>query len=262
MTTFAPSPPAFERPAGARDLLAARYGEVRFLDVPDARVLAVDGSGEPGSEGFRAAFAALYPVAYTLHFALKRRGIAAPVGALEGLFTFGSDAEATGGDAEGSGGDTAATGSDGGSAEESGGAASAGDAEPGAAGAAPAGGTDPSGTPTNLAPRWQWRLMLPVPAEATDDDIAAAIAEVRRKKAPPALDLLRVERWTEGPSAQTLHVGPYDAEPPTIAFLHQGIAAAGLRPRGLHHELYVSDPNRTAVARLKTVIRQPVEVIP
>jgi hypothetical protein len=28
--------------------------------------------------------------------------------------------------------------------------------------------------------------------------------------------------------------------------------------RGCHHELYVSDPNRTAPDRLKTVIRQPV----
>ena len=40
--------------------------------------------------------------------------------------------------------------------------------------------------------------------------------------------------------------------------LHNGIAEAGLVMRGCHHEIYVSDPNRTAPDRLKTVIRQPV----
>jgi hypothetical protein len=56
-----------------------------------------------------------------------------------------------------------------------------------------------------------------------------------------------------------MHVGPYDAEPPTIERLHRGIAEHGLRPRGCHHEIYISDPGRTRPERLKTIIRQPVE---
>jgi len=105
---------------------------------------------------------------------------------------------------------------------------------------------------------WNWRLLLPVPEAATTDEIDAAFAEVARKKAPPALAQLRVERWAEGPAVQTLHVGSYEAEPPTIEALHAAIAAAGLRQRGCHHEIYISDPNRTAPERLKTIIRQPV----
>ncbi|MFI8456267.1 hypothetical protein [Kitasatospora sp. NPDC085464] len=35
--------------------------------------------------------------------------------------------------------------------------------------------------------------------------------------------------------------------------------AEGLRPSGLHHEVYLGDPRRTALEKLKTVVRQPVE---
>ncbi len=104
-----------------------------------------------------------------------------------------------------------------------------------------------------------WSLRLPVPDAATDREIEAAIAAVAQKQDPPALGRLRVVEWTEGRAAQILHIGPYDAEGPTIRRLHAAIEAAGARQRGIHHEIYISDPTRTAPERLKTVIRQPIE---
>lgn len=204
----------FEQVVDYRKLIEARVDRVRFVDVPECRQLAVDGLGQPGGPEFQSAMAALYPVAYTLHFALKRRGVDAPVGALEGLFWLG-DAESI----------------------------------------SPAQFKD--GVPTGL--EWEWSLRLPVPAPAAADEIEAAIAEVARKKNPPALGMLRTIRWAEGPSAQILHVGPYGAEPATIERLHAEITSAGLQLRGRHHEIYISDPTRTAPERLKTVLRQPVE---
>jgi hypothetical protein len=56
-----------------------------------------------------------------------------------------------------------------------------------------------------------------------------------------------------------MHVGPYSEERPTIERLHAFIAAQGLRPRGAHHEIYLGDPRRADPARLKTVLRQPVD---
>jgi len=109
--------------------------------------------------------------------------------------------------------------------------------------------------------QWFWTVMLPIPGPASDDDIASAIEAVRTKKSPPSIDALRVERFTEGLAAEVTHVGPYEAEEPTIARLHAAIAAAGCRPSGRHHEIYISDPGRTAPARLKTIIRQPIEWI-
>jgi hypothetical protein len=101
--------------------------------------------------------------------------------------------------------------------------------------------------------------MLPAPDEAASTDFAAAVDTVAAKKRPPLLDQLRFESWDEGPVAQLMHIGPYDAEAPTIERLHEAISAARLRPRGCHHEIYISDPGRTAPERLKTLIRQPVE---
>ena len=56
-----------------------------------------------------------------------------------------------------------------------------------------------------------------------------------------------------------MHIGPYDAEAPTIERLHEAIAAAGLHPRGAHHEFYLGDPRGSAPARLRTLVRQPVD---
>jgi hypothetical protein len=40
---------------------------------------------------------------------------------------------------------------------------------------------------------------------------------------------------------------------------HTYLDAHGLRPTGSHHEIYLSDPRRTAPEKLKAVLRQPVE---
>jgi hypothetical protein len=69
---------------------------------------------------------------------------------------------------------------------------------------------------------------------------------------------LRVEPFDEGRVAQILHLGSYAEERPTIERLHAAVAAAGLRPHGRHHELYLGDPRRSRPERLRTLIRQPV----
>jgi hypothetical protein len=57
-----------------------------------------------------------------------------------------------------------------------------------------------------------------------------------------------------------LHLGPYDDEGPVLAALHEDfLPANGLRMTGHHHEIYLSDPRRTAPERLRTILRQPVE---
>jgi len=58
--------------------------------------------------------------------------------------------------------------------------------------------------------------------------------------------------------AQLMHRGPYADEGPNIARLHEFIAAQGLRLRGRHHEIYLSDPRKTAPEKMRTVLRHPV----
>jgi hypothetical protein len=65
-----------------------KRGEIRIREIPPRRILKIDGQGRPDSPAFRAAVEALYPVAYGVHFALGRRGVDAPIGTLEGLWSF------------------------------------------------------------------------------------------------------------------------------------------------------------------------------
>ena len=81
--------------------------------------------------------------------------------------------------------------------------------------------------------------------------------ETAEKKPLPEIEALRLESFNEGKAAQTLYLGPYSAEGPTIAAIHAHIAEAGGKLRGKHHEIYLSDPRRTAPDKLKTIIRQP-----
>ena len=105
---------------------------------------------------------------------------------------------------------------------------------------------------------WKWTAMILQPEFLTDAQVAAAFNEVRRKKNPVALDRVRFETLEEGPSAQTLYLGPFSEEGPTIQRLHDFIHAAGKTLQGKHHEIYLNDPRRTAPGKLKTILRQPM----
>jgi hypothetical protein len=193
-----------ERGVGA-NLARARRDRVRFVEVPERRFLAVDGCERPGGQTFQNAIMTLYPVAYTLHFLLRKAGVSAPVGTLEGLYWL-----------------------------------------------APEDVTERPGRPMS------WRLMIPIPVEASEQDVEQAIHDAAAKRQLPALGLLRVVTWAEGPSAQILHVGPYAGETPTIGKLMAAIGAAGYQACGPHHEIYMNDPRRVGEAQTKTVLRHAV----
>ena len=186
-----------------------------MVDVPELGYLMIEGLGAPDegaeypSTDFQKAFAALFPVVYTIKFRLKADGLMMPILPLEALWFTGAD-----------------------------------------------------GTFDVTVPQaeWGWRAIIAVSHDVTQSVFDDAVAEVRRKKGDsPALQRLRLERWREGRSAQVMHVGPYSEELPTIERLHAFIAEQGCKPRGAHHEIYLGDPRRADPAKLKTVLRQPVE---
>lgn len=105
---------------------------------------------------------------------------------------------------------------------------------------------------------WRWTLLIGLPDAADQAEIEAALRVGRSKLAAAFAAGLRVEPFAEGRVAQVLHLGPYATERGTIERLHAAIGEAGLKPRGLHHEIYLGDPRRSAPERLKTILRQPV----
>lgn len=117
------------------------------------------------------------------------------------------------------------------------------------------------GAPFSFTERtgWRWTAMILLPDTVESDEATEAIAAAAKKKPNPALTRVRRELFAEGRAAQIMHLGPYADEPPTIEHLHTWIGEQGLRLRGKHHEIYLSDPARTTPERMKTILRQPVE---
>ena len=106
---------------------------------------------------------------------------------------------------------------------------------------------------------WKWTAMIMQPKYVTEKDVKATIEQTRKKKNLPALPKLRFESFHEGKAAQIMHVGPFSAEGPNIAKIHDAIRKSGHALSGKHHEIYLNDPSKTAPEKLKTVLRQPMK---
>ena len=183
--------------------------KVSVVDVPPLQYLMIDGRGNPNtSQEYKEALAALYALAYTIKFMMKKGelGLDYTVMPLEGLWWAEDMAAFSLGDKD----------------------------------------------------SWLWTAMILVPEVVTQAMVDTAVTEAIRKKNPLAIGKVRLERLVEGTAVQIMYIGPYADEAPTIANLHQFIDENGYVPRGKHHEIYLSDPRRTAPEKLKTVIRQPV----
>lgn len=104
--------------------------------------------------------------------------------------------------------------------------------------------------------------MIRLPEFVTRADFDWAVAEATRKK---KTDFSKVEffHYEEGRCVQCMHIGPFDSEPITIgkmkAFAEQQGLSIVMDDVRRHHEIYLSDPRKTAADKLKTVIRYPVK---
>lgn len=117
--------------------------------------------------------------------------------------------------------------------------------------------SDPNDFVARRKSEWDWTMMIMVPDFVDEAHFEAATAQARRKRGEPPITL-RLETYDEGMSFQALHIGSYDDEGPLLARLHHDMAENGYDFSGPHHEVYLSDPRRTAADKLKTILRQPV----
>lgn len=106
--------------------------------------------------------------------------------------------------------------------------------------------------------------VIRLPDFVTKKDFDWAVEQATQKKKQ---DFSKVEFLTydEGLSVQCMHIGSYDDEPATVELMHSYIKENGyeldITDKRLHHEIYLSDPRRCDVSRLKTVIRHPIKKI-
>ncbi len=193
-----------------KDLFSPSAAGPELVKVPPLVYLMVDGTGDPSkAPEFRDAIGALYSLAYTAKFALKKsKGVDFRVMPLSARY----HAE------------------------------------------------DPAAFVSGPHFLWKWTVMLAVPPVLSAAALKQAREAVAQKpNASPALPLVRRETLREGLCVQILHRGPYAEEGPTIESVHRFMREHGLAFAGSHHEIYVSDPNRSAPQRMKTIVRQPVK---
>lgn len=106
---------------------------------------------------------------------------------------------------------------------------------------------------------WRWTLMLMLPGHVETTDLRAALQTLERKgKRAPDHDRLRQDALAEGRAAQALYIGPYDEMGSAVESLQAFAEARGYRSSGPQHDIYLSDPRRTAPEKLKTILRQPL----
>ena len=104
--------------------------------------------------------------------------------------------------------------------------------------------------------------LIRLPDFVTKEDFEWAIEEATKKKKQ---DFSRVEFLTydEGLCVQCMHLGSYDDEPKTVNLMHmfaeENDYKVDITDTRYHHEIYLSDPRKCDVSKLKTVIRHPIK---
>lgn len=109
--------------------------------------------------------------------------------------------------------------------------------------------------------KFQWISLIRLPDFITKEDFNWGIEEGTKKK---KIDLSKLEfiSITEGLVVQMLHIGPYDTEVETVKIMEEYMIENGyeydFNDSRHHHEIYLSDPRRTAPEKIKTIIRHPI----
>lgn len=109
---------------------------------------------------------------------------------------------------------------------------------------------------------FEWISMIRLPEFVTKEEFDWAVKEASEKK---KIDFSKVEFFTyqEGLCVQCMHIGSYDDEPATLSAMNEYAMDNGfsidISAERFHHEIYLSDPRRCALEKLRTVIRHPVK---
>lgn len=93
----------------------------------------------------------------------------------------------------------------------------------------------------------------------TPEDVEKAKLDVFKKKGMELVNEIMFEKITEGKCVQVLHVGPYSTEPESLSKMRKLMEEKNFIEDGLHHEIYLSDPRKVTLEKMKTILRQPVK---
>lgn len=108
---------------------------------------------------------------------------------------------------------------------------------------------------------FNWISVIRLPEFVTREDFDWAVRTTSAKK---KIDCSPAEFLTvdEGLCVQIMHIGSYDDEPDSVALMDEYVDQNGyandMNSERLHHEIYLSDPRKCSLEKMKTVIRHPI----
>lgn len=106
----------------------------------------------------------------------------------------------------------------------------------------------------------EYTIMIRQPEVISEDMFAAAIQQVALKKPNPYYDSIRFAMCKECECVDILHIGSYDDEPASFAKMDAFMEEHGLqRDEQFHREIYLSNANRVAKEKLKTILRYTIK---
>lgn len=106
---------------------------------------------------------------------------------------------------------------------------------------------------------WEYRLLIRLPEYITEQEVGQGVKIALARKKSTLTNTIEFYRMTEGLSVQMLHRGPFSQEQETLKQMQEFIQRHGFVKNGLHHEIYLSDFNKTHPDKLKTILREPVK---
>ena len=113
-----------------------------------------------------------------------------------------------------------------------------------------------------------WTSMIRQPEFVSEEVFKWAVDELKKRKPHIDTSKARLEEFTEGLCVQMMHFGSYDTEALTVKAIDDFASANGYvnaiseaRPDGTicrHHEIYLNDPRKVSIEKLKTIVRHPI----
>ena len=118
---------------------------------------------------------------------------------------------------------------------------------------------------TTKRDEWHWRLMIRQPEFVTKSVLEWAKKRCKTKNSELTLiEEAQLISFDERLCVQAMHIGDYSTEHSTIDKIMQFISyngmVADMGETRKHHEIYMSDPRKTAPDKIKTVLRIPVKM--
>lgn len=115
---------------------------------------------------------------------------------------------------------------------------------------------------STIKSNYAYRIMIRQPDFLNESLFHEFVAKTNAKSHNPLIKNLGFEEIEEGLCCQMLHLGSFDDEPKSFQQMTQFCSENGYRRISKeHHEIYLSDPRKTAPEKLKTILRFHVEKI-